>query len=453
MEIDGIIYYNRLIQDDNTAGRTLFGDYKNRMDMIRSGIIVCRNVPKYHKYVGLGCNPDTGKTERKFALFKSHVDLYNHIIKVPVEKRSFFEIIQGNKPHKPHFDIDFDMSKGLTTEYVAHTMSNIIDAVIDTIKENGVVLNLAKDILIYTSSRPEKASYHIIINGWMHNDNKDAKNLAKQIRCRFPSEIADYIDKSVYSTKQQFRLLHCTKLRTKNTKVPIMRWNTSKYTITYPYIPNAYDEFLASLVGVTIGCNHIPPFFDPDAGISVSSDGIVTQVESTGSATIEYKLDLKKKDIDKCITELYKTTESIIGCTKNSASVWNVFSVRSIEGGFISLTKRRPYYCPICARQHENENPYMTVNGKGVVKYHCRRSETSMEITTLDDVTSEQIQDVTSEQIQDVEEEDFVGITPKLLNSMELFKLNSAKDTIKEEHVEKRPSGFKIITNYNRWKR
>lgn len=449
MEIDGIIYYNKLIDDENNVStyktRTLFGDYKNRMDLIRSGIIVCRNVPKYHRYVGLGCNPDTGKTERKFTLFPSHVDLYNHIMKIPVEKRSFFEIIQGNKPHKPHFDIDFDISEcGLLN--IEETMSNIIDAIVDTIQGNGVVLDLTKDVLIYTSSRPEKASYHIIINGWMHNDNKDAKNLAKQIRSKFPPEIADYIDKSVYSTKQQFRLLHCTKLRTKNTKIPIPLWKTSKYTITYPNIPSKHDEFLASLVGVTIGCNYIPPFFDPDGSITVGVDGIVTQVENTTGPQIEYKIELKKKDIDKCLTELYKKTEDIMGCAKNSTSIWNVFSVRSIEGGFISLTKKRPYYCPICARQHENENPYMTVNSKGLVKYYCRRSESSMLITSL---SIDNIQDV---KVQE-QEEDFTGITPQLLNSMETFKFKMRSNDIQEEKVEKLPSGFRMYINYNRWKR
>lgn len=450
MEIDGVIYYNKLIEneDNNTKyrTRTLFGDYKNRMDLIRSGIIVCRNVPRYHKYVGIGCNTDTGKTERKFALFKSHVDLYNHIMKIPIEKRSFFEIIQGNKPHKPHFDIDFDMSNGLDIVTVNNIMSDILDAIIETVQANGVTLDLNKDILIYTSSRPEKASYHIVINGWMHNDNKDAKNLAKQIRIKFPEDIADHIDRSVYSTKQQFRLLHCTKLRTKNTKVAIPIWKTSKHTITYPQIHNQYDEFLASMVGVTLGCNHMPPFYDPSGSITVSSDGIITQVESTGDVSYENKIELKKKDIDKCLEELYRKTEDVLGYSKNNSAIWNVFAVRSIEGGFISLTKRRPYLCPICLRQHENENPYMTVSTKGLVKYHCRRSESSIPITNL--TLEPCYEDVTT-----IEEEDFNGITPQLLNSMCECKMKMSTVKHEEEKVETTSNGFKIYTNYSRWKR
>lgn len=450
MNIDGILYYGKLVEDENNIKmRSLYGDYKNRMDLIRSGIIVCRNVPIYHRYIGIGGNPDSGKTERKFTLFPSHIDLYNHIMKIPVEKRSFFEIIQGNKPHKPHFDIDFDISEcGLLD--VELTMSSIIDAIIDTIQKNGVTLDLSKDVLIYTSSRLEKASYHIIINGWMHNDNRDAKNLAKQIRSNFPENIADHIDKSVYSSKQQFRLLHCTKLRTKNTKVPIPVWKTSKYTITYPTIPNPYDEFLASLVGVTIGCNHIPSFYDPEGPICVGPNGI-EQAECSKDYLdnkIEYKIELKKEDINKCLTELYRTTENVMGCVKNSSSIWNVFLVRSIEGGFISLTKKRPYFCPICARQHENENPYMIVNGKGLVKYFCRRSETSMPITTLEGY--EKVEEHID--VPDVEEE-FTGITPKLLEGMKFHKLNMESNSIKEEKREKSKSGFTIYTNYNRWKR
>lgn len=477
MEIDGIIYYNKLVEDELNMGearpptigrsRTLFGDYKNRMDLVRSGIIVCRNVPRFHRYVGLGCNPDSGKTERKFALFPSHVDLYNHIMKIPVEKRSFFEVIQGNKPHKPHFDIDFDMTNGLNHDSVISIMSNIIDAIIDTVNNNGIKLDLNKDILIYTSSRPEKASYHIIINGWMHNDNKDAKNLAKQVRCQFPSEIADYIDKSVYSTKQQFRILHCTKLRTKNTKVPVPIWKTSKYTITYPNIHNKYDEFLASLVGVTIGCNFIPPFIDPSGAITTGgTNGTISQVESTGNTSIEYKIELKKNDVDKCLQELYRRTEEAIGCARNMSSVWNAFSVRSIEGGFISLTKRRPYFCPICLRQHENENPYMTVNGNGMVKYHCRRAEKSMPITTLPDIGErsslnidiheDNVEDVDSP-IPEVYEEQFPQFiqhrTLIPIDQVQNLKLNLPKRVVEQEYVEKLPSGFEIHYNYNRWKR
>jgi hypothetical protein len=339
-------------------------------------------------------------------------------------------------------------------------LSSIIDAIIDTFARNHVTLDLNKDVLLYCSSRPEKESYHIIINNWMHNDNRDAKNLAKQVRLECSSEVADYIDKSVYSVKQQFRLLHCTKLRTDSTKRPVLEWCTSKYHIKYPKIINQYDEFAYSLVGVTMGCSMLPPFYDPSGSISIGSDGTITETVATTNMKAYGKVQLDKNHINTCLNALYKTTENVIGCAKNSYDIWNVFSVRSTEGGFISLTKKRPYYCPICSRKHENENPYILVGANGTVKYFCRRSETSLQIATLTGV-------VTYEEEEPEDEEEYTGLTPNIISDIQSYvcpessmtpnilrdiQFNGTKKPIMISGNEKEPmEHFVFYNTYNRF--
>jgi len=434
MNIEGVLYYDKLIDDGITRRRTLYGDYKNRPDLLQSGIIACRNFAVVSRYSGRDCNPDTGKNIRRFALFKSHADLFNHMMNIPVHQRSMFEVIPGDRPHKPHFDIDIDMTNNVNVNEI---MSDVIDAICDTMKNNGIVLDTNNDILIYTSSGSEKASYHIIINNWKHNNNKDAKNLAKQVRSNFPEHIADYIDKSVYSSKQQFRLLHCSKLRTQRVKIPVPEWKTSKYHIKYPVIQNMYDEFLASLVSVTIGCKFLPLFYDPSLAIVTTTDGRIIQHDDTHEVTEENRVNLKKVDIDKCMISLYSKMEDILGCAKNRSDIWNTFNVRSREGGMISLTKRRSYFCPICTRKHENENPYITVNNNGSVRYHCRRAETSLYLTSI-------VGQQPEEEIEEVES----NITPQMLMSVKFPKLHESKI---EEQKKVKIGDFYFYENYNRF--
>src|SRR5436190_11659190 len=47
-----------------------------------------------------------GKFVHLFALFDSYLDFYMYMLKFPIEDRNFYEVILGNLPQKPHFDID-----------------------------------------------------------------------------------------------------------------------------------------------------------------------------------------------------------------------------------------------------------------------------------------------------------------------------------------------------------
>lgn len=424
MEVDGQRYYTTLVENDEKKGYPLLRAYANKMEEVRSGILVCKNTPRLLKHVGAGFSADTGKDDRSFTLFRSHLDVYNHMMKVPVVKRSFFEIIQGNKPQKPHFDIDIEVKDDGIIPDSRGIMSEILDAMIDTLYQEGVVVNMNKDVLIYCSSRPKKESYHVVVNGWMHNDNKDAKNFAKQVKSRLSSYASEYLDMSVYKPNQQFRLLHCSKLRIDNMKNPVPQWNTGRYYITYPPVRNQYDEFAFSMVGVTIQCNMLPPFSDPDdvqqVELEFCTDGELRPVPKRKYD--EREVVLTKEHIDKCMNELYRLTGEP-----------DIFTVRCTDKSLISLTKKRPYLCPICNRRHENENPFITVSPSGRAKYYCRRAESAIDLTWLYGVVKE---DEVDEEVDD----DDVSVG-NVSRSLANFYSKTTKTTvIKEEMYTMKPS-------------
>lgn len=423
MEVDRQRYYSTLVENDENKGYPLMRAYANKMEEVRSGILVCKNVPRLLKWVGIGQSADTGKEDRSFTLFRSHLDVYNHMMGVPVVKRSFFEIIQGNKPQKPHFDIDIEAKNGVMPDSRV-IMSEILNAMLDTLYQEGVLIDMNKDVLIYCSSRPGKESYHVVVNGWMHNDNKDAKNFAKQVKSRLSSYASDYVDMSVYKPNQQFRLLHCSKLRIDNMKKPVPQWNTGKYIITYPPVKNMYDEFAYSMVGVVFGCNMLPPFSDPEdvqhEEFELGTDGKLRPVPKR--TYDEREVVLTKEHIDKCMDELYRLTGEP-----------DIFTVRCTDKSLISLTKKRPYLCPICNRRHENENPFITVSPKGRAKYYCRRAESAIDLTWLYGVVKE---DEVDEEIDD----DDVS-AGNVARSLSNFYSKTTKTTvIKEETYTMTPS-------------
>src|SRR5665647_593600 len=55
---------------------------------------------------------DTSNPIRRFSSFPTYLDLYDYIRDYPRERRCFFEVIHGQRPQKPHFDLEFDLLPG-----------------------------------------------------------------------------------------------------------------------------------------------------------------------------------------------------------------------------------------------------------------------------------------------------------------------------------------------------
>src|SRR5665647_2354513 len=106
------------IFDNNTTKyyKGLLDDYP--LDYIESKLVVCAS---------------TSETERYFSLFESYIDFIKYYETIDLINRHFYEVIFGELPQKPHFDLDF----------------NIIDNEFLEIKdENNIIQKISSDNIL-----------------------------------------------------------------------------------------------------------------------------------------------------------------------------------------------------------------------------------------------------------------------------------------------------------------
>lgn len=380
--VDGQRYYY-LLKDKDETSKSLMSYYQNKRDELNSGIVICRNFPPRPKYREV--NP---KELRLFAFFKDHITLYKHMLQIEQSRRSFFEVIFGNRPQKPHFDIDVCDNAGTPEEVDKlgnQILENVISCLLECLKSVNVTLNLNKDLLIYTSTQSvgtdNKISYHIIVNSWVHQNNLEAENLATMVRSLMKEEYKSYLDSSVYSSTQQFRILGCNKINSTRIKRPVL--SVENHAIIYPKFEYPTDELLASLVSNSVGCSILPIFINASEAITINSDGsIVNSCSSQSKARCQSSNERKLNRDD--MTLMLELLSQSMGYAKNSIGIKSIFSIREANGGIVSLTKKQSYRCIICQRKHDNENPFLSISGNGNVRYHCRRAEDSRYIGILD---------------------------------------------------------------------
>lgn len=292
---------------------------------------------------------------RIYTYFNSYIDFAKYQSKFPIEKCSFHEVILGHNYQKPRFDIDLEE---VTLEEAEHIKDQLIDAVINVFDKNGINLDLRKDLILCTSHGEMKKSYHIIINNWCHSNNKDAKGFYNKVMNELTMEKKDNIDCSVYSSKQQFRIIGSQKVGSKRPKVFQERWFYKRQEIIYQYSETPENEFHkiilqleASLLSVTQHCNLLPIFTDQIPRLSC--------INSINEQTAINALKLCAK---------------FAGLSEDSPKF--PYRLQSVKGGIIILKRLLSSKCKICERIHEHENPYLIVVGdEQSVYFCCRRSE------------------------------------------------------------------------------
>lgn len=347
--IDGQRYYHHLKEGKKGS---LLDSLAYRKISIHSGVTVCRNVMR------------NGILVRLFTWFPNHFSLLRHIMRVEQSDRSFFEVIFGTRNQKPHFDIDIEDMTVDDDELLGDLVGAIKEAL------SNVKINVdPSNILIYASksNTSSKRGYHVIINGYVHSNHIEAKNFSLTVKSLMQEKYREYIDPAVYNAVQQFRLLWCNKLKSDRVKLPI------KHPF-YPSFEYLADEFLASLVGIRDGCMSLPPFVDPSGSLIIDADGAVNN-----DVSVKKHSDRKPKKPGR---DDEKAMMKMLSAKMNNNSN-KFFEVRDHVDGIIVLTRKEPYYCPICSRQHDNENPFFSLNADGIVYYHCRRADASLRLGEL----------------------------------------------------------------------
>ena len=315
-----------------------------------------------------------------FALFPSYVSFAKFHLALPETKRCFFEIILGDHAQKPHFDIEIEPEKlpGISLEDMAIFADNLLDKFLETMiplfeELYQVELNLETDLLIFTSHGPKKRSFHVIIDNYSHNNNREAKAFYKEVLKKLPEELCPFIDEAVYSKKQQFRVVGSQKKDSGRIKVLLSTWKYQDRIIDYKYREeprNPGHRFVllleASLVSYPSNCK-------PLTNLLVEED--------------EKKQTSWDQEGDDLHPETIKAALNLLGSKAGvtSADPRFPYSVRGVMGTLILLKRESPSKCRICKEKngepkvHEHENPYILVvtddNKIRHVYFDCRRAD------------------------------------------------------------------------------
>lgn len=282
-----------------------------------------------------------------FTAFKGSRDLYEYVIRVPTEARDIYEMIDGDKKQKPHFDIDIKFLEEKLSEDEA---TNIYNKIIEEIRNVSIKI-LGKELKEigfkhYPSHGSDKRSGHIIFSKCHHNNATEAKLFCDTIKYLMTPELAKYIDPKVYSSRQNFRCLYCAKLGTQ--RIKILEGSTEV----------SFTDFTDSLVS------------------EIAPDSFLIEIEKLpkipGKAIPKVILpstyNSQEVDMYAIANMAMDMTAAFSGVTQAD---W-AFEFSKIQGTLIILKRRWPSYCSLHGRIHDNENPYLgIVNGRSVY-FHCR---------------------------------------------------------------------------------
>jgi len=346
----------------------LMDDYKN----IDGKLVVCIN---------------TDRGNRLYALFDSYIEFGHYQRNFAPQKRSFFEVIFGEYPQKPHFDIEIKEEDLVDPKLLEHIGSEVLNGVVfylvQILQEKGIQLDLARDVLIYSSHGSSKKSFHVIVNNYCHYDNKEARRLYDLVFERLfnhinPGEtcsmgkkypnLGKWIDPKVYSSKQQFRILGSQKVRSNRPKILEKVWFYQGNPIEHKYVETPESpghemilQLEESLISNTSSCNILPSFLDETNSNNIEGSTILCRYME------DVSMDLAVRALKLCAAKA--------NITINDYRF--PYKINAIRGGLVLLKRIRPSRCQICKRIHEYENPYLIIVGSEDVKtvfFDCRRA-------------------------------------------------------------------------------
>lgn len=345
--IRGKRWYYRLVPTTEGRGKSLLEAYNS--STVASSLIVCftpSSLPNNPRALTKEGNPI-----RLYSLFPSYLEFYDYSVKFSQSDRCFYEMIFGERPQKPHFDID------IGEDALKRHPEDTLDSLAENVKDDliGVLLTLLdvqpSDILLYSSHGSNKRSYHLLVNGVYHSNNNQAKIFYEKTMRAMCGVYSDLIDHAVYSSRQQFRIVGSQKVRSGRPKIFHETFSWRGQEITHRYSETTENEELKkrivlyeSLVSFTSGCRAIP-------------DDHVSHRRTYTLGTIE----------ESQVEEVMSMVRSQFG---------SVFSLKDVTLNSIALKRNRPSFCSNCNKTHEHENPYVFIFD-GKVYWDCRRSKGS----------------------------------------------------------------------------
>lgn len=296
------------------------------------------------------------KSNRLYATFKNYVEYIQYIQNIPPHLRHFSEVILGNNPCKPYFDIDGPYIP--TEKERLKFLNNYLEVIIDVLTCLGNTIDVENDIFVFDSSgsyernemlkcdKEAKTSYHIVVQG-ICNSSMHVREIFKLVYNSLSVNLKEYLDPSVYSKNHCMRMLGNTKAKSQRVK---------RFMPSYMY---KGQEILT-----IIDC------LDADEeNLTIFEKSLITCIY--GNLAIK-----SPEPVVKDIKEELDTADNvdINDFTEKLNVVIQGLEVIKGQGSFMFLNNKNGYFCPFCTRVHENENPYVLIKEDGSMYFSCRRN-------------------------------------------------------------------------------
>lgn len=319
----------------------------------------------------------------QFGRFNSYLDFAKYMIHNTIpEQRCFYEMIFGNKSQRIYFDIEFftrqetsDIQNIVPENEADESIRVLCQCILEELKnilqtENPLRLN-ESHILVFTSHKDHKKSYHIVVEGFCVNNFKENKEFHDRVVKRFPSQWHHIIDHSMYKSLQQFRIVGNTKYENNRYKVLNEELTLSPYGNGWiPKVePDSDNHKLillleSSLISHILSCIMLPSIIDEEKEVTYRNRNSPTTTHSP----------LSSQDIRKAIELCYKYAGLEYGDPRFPYSYLSTVEDNGISS-LILMKRLRPSTCAICNRVHEHENPYLIICGDNRDVYlDCRRN-------------------------------------------------------------------------------
>jgi hypothetical protein len=315
-------------------------------------------------------NPN-GKGGKCFSIIKDRYALLIKYLSILSELRNFYEVALEYQPQKPRFDVDVDLDKlspELAREDIIVMTDNVVMCLIDCIQEIMLEHNVpyirSLHLEVFTSHGPNKRSYHIIVDGFYHKNNKEAEAFYELVCVRVSSKI-EYdkniinIDSAVYSILQNFRLMGSTKIGKNRIKKLDTVLSRTRDESIYSPLDNFYSHMLTTIED----CQQLPTFI---SNVAIPRNLLITQRTINGA---EY--DQVLSIFNSYMFPLYSDRNSTM------FKLGNFYKpAYTTNDKYLSFNRICPGYCPCHPKnvkddKHDSVGCFVTVKDTGHVKFHC----------------------------------------------------------------------------------
>lgn len=310
---------------------------KDNPELLGPGFLIAKAIDKAGKNV--------------YRLFRNFIEFAKYNLRREPVERVFFEVIDGSAPQRPYLDIDIKESDNINLPLFMNIVVSAIQSIVD-----DKSFDVARDLVVCSSSGRDgetlKLSYHIILCNHYVRNHQQAAAFYKELMKMVPEEYTQVIDRAVYKSRQNLRLLGSHKLGSKRVKrVVDFMYQGKIVEHIYPReILNENQRYIVQLQETIIG---------------QVLGSLLEFPEELPEYPRREKVFIAQEDA-RLAFSLYEETVD--------AEELAPFVFGGVDGNFIRLNRVMLSWCCSCEKEHEKDNAYLIVNN-GRVYFGCFRSE------------------------------------------------------------------------------